>query len=76
MSKFKNFQDVVIPNFLMNGTRMHVGGKVIEDCDHLKHRGKYLVQINTILFLLDENRLEDATEFWQNERKKKETDNV
>lgn len=67
-SKFKNFQDVVIPGFLVNGERMDIGAKVLENGDFIRHLGQCLVSVNSVLFTIDENKLVDAEEFWQTKR--------
>ncbi len=66
--KFGNFQEVVIPGFMVNGNRMDIGGLIISN-DFRVNRGKYKVRIDGVLFLLSEEKLVDATEFWQNKRK-------
>lgn len=71
--KFKNYQEVVIPNFLVNGDRMDIGGLIIDN-DFRVNRGKYKVRINEVIFFLPEEKLVDATEFWR--QKRKERDNV
>lgn len=67
-SKFKNFQDVVVVNFMANGERQDITTKVIENGDTLRHQGKCLLRMCGIEILLSEDKLVDAQEYWDNKR--------
>lgn len=67
-SKFRNFQDVVVPNFLANGERQDITTKVIENGDVMRHQGKCLLRMCGVEILLEEDKLVDAQEFWDAKR--------
>ena len=67
MRKFKNYQKVVVPNFLINGNRMDTWG-IVEGYD--PRSSKYLVTINSVIVYLEESKLVDFEEFWNEQHKK------
>jgi hypothetical protein len=59
--KFKNYQRVVAIGFLINGERRDVNS-MVEGFD--LRSNKYWVNVNSVVVLLPEDRLEDFNEYW------------
>ena len=71
MSKFKPYQEVMVLDFVVNGTRRDVPAKFIEYCTNLYRRGKVEVMINTVRVTLEESKLVDLEEYWKEKNKDK-----
>lgn len=62
MNKFKNFQKVIIKDFVLNGIRQDTHG-IVEGFDLRTNR--YIVSINSVMVYLLEDKLEDFEEYWR-----------
>lgn len=63
--KFSYGQVVVVPNLLMNDTRIDASGMVQRYLNVGPAKGKVLVRINTIDLPIEESRLVDYNEFYK-----------
>lgn len=62
--KFKPWQKVVIKDFLINSSRLDIGGTVIRYVlNRITREWKVEVVINSIYVLLDESRVVDYDEY-------------
>lgn len=68
--KFRPHQRIIVPNFLINGVRMDIGAEVIR----YTPSAKVEVRINSVLVVLNEDRLIDYEEYWSELRKKESED--
>ena len=69
--KFRPHQKVVVRNFLINDNRMDIGADVQRYLFSPESKTwKVEVRINSVMVLLDEDRLVDYEEYWDELRKK------
>ena len=66
--KFKNYQRVVVLGMIINGDRRDCNAMI--EGFHLT-TGKYIVNVNTILVYLPEDKLMDFGEYWDLKNKEK-----
>lgn len=66
--KFRPHQRIIVPNFLINGSRMDIGAEVIKYLPSPEGAYRVEVRINSVLVILDESRLIDYEEYWANKK--------
>jgi hypothetical protein len=65
--KFNKGQEVMIPNFLINGNRMDIQGVVTRPLyNRQSQTWRFEVCINEAYVILDENKIVDSNEYWSN----------
>jgi hypothetical protein len=64
-SKFKKDQEVVVKDFMINGSRMDIHATVTRNIyDRERKVWRVEVYLNDTYVILDQNRLVDAKVFW------------
>lgn len=61
MQKFKPEQKVILPNFLINGSRLDVPAEVKR---YIHTTNRYEIYLNSTFIYVTEERIVDEKEFW------------